>query len=99
MRKVGSRIFAVQQATADTVWLYGVGTYVGDEVPPEHVDAELHQIGLQCPRLVMDSGLDVWGFECWWGPEESYDKFIQGRAVYPVPPPARGAVIPTPEPY
>ncbi|WP_093803957.1 hypothetical protein [Streptomyces sp. Wb2n-11] len=41
------------------------------------------------PRLDLDGGGTVWGCECWWMPEEEFDKFLGGRTVVEVPEPKR----------
>jgi hypothetical protein len=74
-REVGSRVGAIQKADEDTVWLYGYGTYDGYMEHPEH--------GLVNARITLDDGKIVWGFECWWGPEESIKELIGDREAVP----------------
>lgn len=34
------------------------------------------------PKIELDNGDIVWGYQCWWGPEEKWsDEFIRGREV------------------
>src|SRR5712691_3037947 len=33
------------------------------------------------PRIGLDGGGVVWGFECWWAPEEGWSNFVAGRPV------------------
>ena len=89
----GVRTFAVHSATKDEVKLYGVGVYVGDEMPPLEVDAGRLAAGLGWPnpKIVLDSGDVVWGCECWWGPESKLEQFIGGRAVVAISPAAARA--------
>lgn len=36
----------------------------------------------QNPHIALDNGNEVWGMECWWGPEDRYDEFVGGRTVH-----------------
>jgi len=33
------------------------------------------------PRIKLDNGTIVWGFQCWWGPEDKIKDMITGRKV------------------
>ncbi len=62
--EAGTRVIAILSATAGVVRSYGEGVYAGDFSPPvEHGFGESTN-----PRIDLDSGLSIWGFECWWGP-------------------------------
>ena len=37
------------------------------------------------PRIDLDNGGTVWGFQCWWGPEAKFDDWVKGRNVVEVP--------------
>jgi hypothetical protein len=37
------------------------------------------------PRIDLDNGGTVWGFQCWWGPESKFDEMVKGRTVVEVP--------------
>ncbi len=54
MRKIGERICAIRNADDETAYIYGFGTYAGDEVPPEDVGgiARLGLFGIKNPKLV-----------------------------------------------
>ncbi|THA22751.1 hypothetical protein E6R18_32920 [Streptomyces sp. A1277] len=41
------------------------------------------------PRLDLDGGGTVWGFECWWMPEAKFDKQYRQHRVVMVPEPVR----------
>lgn len=96
MTKVGSRIGAVRDANKDKVFLYGYGTYVGDECPPvapfglrwDTNDVNMMKLKetYTNPKLVLDNGKVAWGLQCWWGPEEAIKKFIGQREVVIVDP-------------
>jgi len=36
------------------------------------------------PRIDLDNGGHVWGFECWWGQEDRFEEIRQGRTVVEV---------------
>lgn len=36
---------------------------------------------LKNPCIKLDNGGVVWGAQCWWGPEEDYEKFVNSRKV------------------
>ena len=48
--------------------------------PPDEICQEL---GLKNPKIRLDSGEVVWGYECWWGPEEKVTETIGDRKVLP----------------
>ena len=35
------------------------------------------------PRITLDNGRVVWGCQCWWGPEESIRRRIEGLKIIP----------------
>lgn len=39
------------------------------------------------PRIDLDNGGTVWGYQCWWGPESKFDGWVKGRNVVEVPVP------------
>jgi hypothetical protein len=58
-REIGQRIGAVRNMDDATVYLFGFGTYQGDEVPPDDVQgpfARLGLFGIKNPKLAMDEG-------------------------------------------
>lgn len=61
MRKIGDRIGAVLSANKETVNLLGYGIYAEDEIPPNGI---LHIIGAKNPKLQLDNGKMVWGYQC-----------------------------------
>ena len=40
------------------------------------------------PRIDLDDGGTVWGFQCWWGPEDGFEEWVAGREVIVVSPEA-----------
>ena len=64
---IGDRVGAVLSASEDTVNLLGYGVYDGDHVPDEE---PFHSLGITNPKITLDNGNVVWGYQCWWGPED-----------------------------
>ena len=54
------RVIAVRDANETEINIYGYGEYVGNEPCP-------HMGGVPNPKIVLDNGDVVWGYECWWG--------------------------------
>lgn len=79
-QKPGDRVFAVQSANREQVFLLGKGVYEGDFAPPGDEWPE----GYKNPRIKLDDGGTVWGYQCWWGAEDRFDNWAQGREVVPV---------------
>jgi hypothetical protein len=83
-REIGTRIGAVSHSDKDTIYIFGFGTYAGDEVPETAggwMAEGLREYNIPNPKLVLDSGKVVWGCECWWGSEERVRKELEGRTV------------------
>lgn len=59
----GARVVAIRDSAGGSVNIFGFGTYTGDELPPTGCG-----VTHPCPRIQLDSGEVVWGFQCWWGP-------------------------------
>lgn len=68
----GMRVGAVLCANQTQVMLLGYGTYEGDLESP---------LGFPNPCIKLDSGETVWGFQCWWGPEDEIKKMAAGKEV------------------
>lgn len=84
---VGSRVFAIMDANAEEVRLFGFGVYAGDEVPDENAGglaAMARSVFRANPMIVLDSGKVVWGGECWWGPEARWSEIAKDREVVQV---------------
>lgn len=70
MTEPGTRVVAIRDSKTDgTMHIYGFGTYVGMEVPPDEIG-----FGFPNPRIDLDSGETVWGCQCWWRPCEDEDE-------------------------
>ena len=81
MKTVGTRVGAILEADETTVKLLGYGTYAGNEVPPYGF---LHEAGIPNPKIILDNGSVVWGYQCWWGDEEKTKQVIGTRNIVPV---------------
>lgn len=80
----GARVGAIRNADDNHVFLFGYGTYVGDEIPHEKVGGMgelLREAGIANPKIALDSGKDVFGCECWWASEARCKEMIGNRAV------------------
>lgn len=66
----GTRIIAIRDVDkrangTKVVHYFGEGTYQGDEYVSE--------LNFHSPKLVMDDGEVIWGFEAWWGSVEEME--------------------------
>lgn len=77
---VGMRVFAMQKADTERIYLFGFGTYEGRHDP----EGSKGTIFTQNPRIRLDNGEVVWGYECWWGPESEFEAYRNGREVVTV---------------
>jgi hypothetical protein len=81
---------------ATTVYLFGFGTYQGREVPTSArgwVAEACVEVGIESPKIVLDSGEVVWGCECWWSNETNVREIIGDREVVLVSIEARRAEV------
>jgi hypothetical protein len=79
MAKIGERVMAVLSSTPEEVKLLGEGVYEGDHP----VDVE-GMGGFPNPRIRLDDGTVIWGFQCWWGDIGSMKSWIGSRRVVKV---------------
>lgn len=63
MLQPGSRVGVILSTNEETqvVKFFGYGTYTEDSAD--------NPLGINIPKLTLDSGDVVWGYECWWGAE------------------------------
>lgn len=74
-RKAPKRVIAVRDANKEEINIFGYGEYVGEMPCPELCD-------IPNPKIVLDNGEVVWGYECWWGDAERFEKEVkQGRTI------------------
>ena len=72
-REIGDRVGALMKGEKGTVWVFGYGTYQGDQVPDPALGVRFlgGEMDHPNPCILLDSGKQVFGCECWWGPEEA----------------------------
>lgn len=73
----GTRVMAILSADEKTVVSLGMGTYVGD--------LDTNVLKRPNPCIELDSGYIAWGYQCWWGPIDGFEKWINGREIVEVP--------------
>jgi hypothetical protein len=73
---VGDRVGAVAFATDKEIHLYGYGVYQGEIAPHEEENVCFFGILMANPNpcILLDSGVRIYGCECWWGPEAQIQK-------------------------
>lgn len=84
-RNPGMRVgvFPVDLADDAHAYHHGKGTYEGDFIPPydfqpEELTEEYFGGAPQLtPRIKLDSGEEIWGYECFWMPEEEFDESLK----------------------
>ena len=79
--EIGSRVGAIQSADSEKVDFYGYGVYEGEEIPSKEENEFLNKLSIPNPKIKLDSGKFVWGYECWWGPEDRVKEMIGERTV------------------
>ncbi len=62
-----------------TLYIYGFGEYIGDEIPYEAVGffadvakQQKHKV----PKIMLDNGKIIYGCECWWGDDVEVKKIV-----------------------
>lgn len=76
--KPGSRVGAILSADAATVYLFGYGVYEGEDIP---ASGWMHDAKITNPKIRLDNGKTVWGYQCWWGLEDYVKAQCSGREV------------------
>lgn len=71
---IGMRVGAIQKMDEETVHLFGYGVYDGDLEVPDNP-------GWFNPRITLDSGKIVWGYQCWWGSEGEVKSIIANKTT------------------
>ena len=62
MTKLGERVGAVLSSKDGVVYFLGYGKYVAD--------VEVEGLASPNPQIRLDDGTYVYGYQCWWGPED-----------------------------
>jgi hypothetical protein len=81
--ELGERVGAVAFTTEKEIHLYGYGVYQGEITPDEEEKVRIFGIPMDHPNpcILLDSGLRVYGCECWWGPETKIQQMSKGLQV------------------
>lgn len=68
--EIGEKVGAILSgdSATSTVKFLGWGTYRGLEKPPNYP--------YENPKIELDDGKIVWGFECWWGNSAGIKKML-----------------------
>ena len=89
-KSVGKRVYAIERADEDNVYVYGFGVLEGLYPVPGF------PLPNPCIELDDDKGT-VWGYQCWWAEEEGWQAFRAGRKVVFVDVPKSPEVIVLPK--
>lgn len=65
------KVIAIRDATEGVVNSFGEGTYMGALVPDHHM---FKDAGIKNPCIKLDTGKYIWGFQCYWGSLEGFNK-------------------------
>ena len=86
--KIGERVGAILRADSHSVKFLGYGVYEGNHTPAKGpfgmTQAEFKKtVGhpYTNPRIRLDNGKRVWGFQCHWGPEREIKHTLVGKKV------------------
>lgn len=72
-------VIAIRDADENGINIYGWGTMIGKVECPELG-------GLPNPKIVLENGDIVWGYQCWWCSREKFETEMQdGRPIVVVP--------------
>lgn len=74
----GARVGAILSGDEKTVQFLGYGIYIGHEHPPAGFEDAPEFIN---PKILLDDGRVVWGYQCWWGPEQQIRGMLGGREI------------------
>jgi hypothetical protein len=70
---IGDRVGAILEADKETVHLLGYGVYEGEHLLPDCT--------IKNPKILLDDGNVVWGYQCWWAAEDKVRERIGNRTV------------------
>lgn len=68
----GTRIGAILSSSEKKLKILGYGVFEGEEIPPadsKGMGKLLHEQQIPNPKMRLDNGIIIWGFQCWWGTE------------------------------
>jgi hypothetical protein len=79
--EIGDRVGAMSHSDADTstAYLFGYGVYQGELIPDPSLKVQFFGMPMDFPNpcLMLDSGKQIFGCECWWGGEEEVKKQVE----------------------
>ncbi len=78
--QVGDRVVAIRSADSKRVLTFGEGVYQG------RVYCEA--LGYENPCILLDMGMRVWGYQCWWGPVDQMKERFKHHEEFVVEPDA-----------
>ena len=83
---IGDRVGAILKGDRATVHLFGYGIYTGERIPHQDLGVRLFGAPMdnENPCIILDSGKEVYGCECWWGPEARIKEITAGKRVIEV---------------
>jgi hypothetical protein len=90
---MSERVVAILSADDDEVRLIGFGEYVGDDYPPGEIGDYLRLVKHPNPKIVLEDGSVVWGFQCWWHAADDFNAFVAGRRVVQAAVPPESAEV------
>lgn len=64
---IGTKVIALMSCTDTEAWIFGYGTFIGFRSDPLFTQATKEIFGEALPLIKLDSGVFIWGPECWWG--------------------------------
>ena len=67
------RVGAILSSDDRSVKFFGYGEHLGNRLPPN--------FPMPNPCIRLDTGQLVWGYECWWGPEDKIKAMIGEKTV------------------
>lgn len=78
--EIGARVgaFLSSDSKAKVLKFLGYGTYEGKEAPPKKEGDFISQLGIPTPKLKLDNGETVWGYQCYWSAQDEMEERIQG---------------------
>lgn len=79
--EVGSEIGAIFSANGKEVRFLGYGKYLGEQVPSKEENELFNEHKIKNPKIELENGSIVWGYECWWGPKEKIQQMIGDRKI------------------
>lgn len=60
------RVGAMIDSKDNVIRFLGYGTLLGFEIPPKEFNDDVVFADIPNPKILLDNGDIVWGFECWW---------------------------------